>query len=262
MLATLGGVLALTLGLAILFLPLLFPELSRPRDASWGAVVLFLGLVLVTSSDRLTGSPMLGVLCAGLLIGRLGLEVAQSRWRLLSADEQLAIRSAERWQRSLQQLLATLSAAGQLLGEKRTAVVEWSRQRQQAKSKVKRWIRPEAVPTPAGGTPTAELHAEARPDGEAGLDQQTGQDEPTPGSTPPAGVGAGVEGAADAGLDQAAVIAADGMESRADASIDAPSAEASVAAVVSSFVEIDALMSGAADQPAADGESFPPDEAG
>lgn len=243
MLATLGGVLALTLGLAILFLPLLFPELSRPRDASWGAVVLLLGLVLVTSSDRLTGSPMLGVLCAGLLIGRLGLEVAQSRWRLLSADEQLAIRSAERWQRSLQQLLATLSAAGQLLGEKRTAVLEWSRQRQQAKSKVKRWIRPEAVPTPAGGMPTAELHAEARPDGEAGG-------------------GAGVEGAADAGLDQAAVIAADGRESRADASIDAPSAEASVAAVVSSFVEIDALMSAAAEQTAADGESFPPDEAG
>ena len=61
MLASLGGALALLLGLAVLLLPLLTPELSRPRDVLWGAVVLLLGLVLVTSADRLTGAPMLGV---------------------------------------------------------------------------------------------------------------------------------------------------------------------------------------------------------
>ncbi|MFM9102322.1 MAG: Ycf66 family protein, partial [Cyanobium sp.] len=62
MLAILGGALALVIGLAVLLLPLLLPELSRARDAVWGAVVLLLGLVLVTSAERLRGAPMLGVL--------------------------------------------------------------------------------------------------------------------------------------------------------------------------------------------------------
>lgn len=52
MLATLGGILALVLGLVILLLPLLATELSRPRDSFWGAVVLLLGLVLVTKIGR------------------------------------------------------------------------------------------------------------------------------------------------------------------------------------------------------------------
>ena len=78
MLATLSGDLCLLLGLALLLLPLLAVELSRPRDGVWGAVVLLLGLVLVTSTDRLRGAPMLAVLCAGLLIARLGSEVGQA----------------------------------------------------------------------------------------------------------------------------------------------------------------------------------------
>ena len=44
MLATLAGCLALALGVAMLLLPVLVSELSRPRDAAWGAVVLLLGL--------------------------------------------------------------------------------------------------------------------------------------------------------------------------------------------------------------------------
>ena len=56
MLATLGGLLALPLGLSVLLLPLLLPELSRPRDSAWGALILLLGLVLVTSADRLSGA--------------------------------------------------------------------------------------------------------------------------------------------------------------------------------------------------------------
>lgn len=52
MLATLTGDLCLLAGLAVLLLPLLATELSRPRDGAWGAIILLLGLVLVTSSDR------------------------------------------------------------------------------------------------------------------------------------------------------------------------------------------------------------------
>ena len=67
MLATLSGDICLLFGLALLLLPLLAVELSRPRDGVWGAVVLILGLVLVTSSDRMRGAPMLAVLCGSLL---------------------------------------------------------------------------------------------------------------------------------------------------------------------------------------------------
>ncbi|MFN9057449.1 MAG: Ycf66 family protein, partial [Cyanobacteriota bacterium] len=69
MVATLAGLGALVLGLGLLLLPLLATELSRPGDSAWGALVLLLALVLVTSSDRLTGSPMLAVISGGLLIG-------------------------------------------------------------------------------------------------------------------------------------------------------------------------------------------------
>ena len=109
MVASLSGTLALVVGLAVLLLPLMAGELSRPRDAMWGAVVLLLGLTLVTSADRLTGSPMLAVLCGGLLIGRLGLEVLQLRWRALTPEEQQRLLSLERWQTSVNELAVTLT---------------------------------------------------------------------------------------------------------------------------------------------------------
>ena len=59
-LAVLIGSLALVAGLLLMLLPLVASELARPRDSFWAAVVLLLGLVLVTASDRLTGAPMLG----------------------------------------------------------------------------------------------------------------------------------------------------------------------------------------------------------
>jgi len=66
LLANLIGVLALIAGLLLLFLPLLASDLTRPRDSFWGALVLLLGLVLITTAERLRGAPMLAVLCAGL----------------------------------------------------------------------------------------------------------------------------------------------------------------------------------------------------
>jgi len=148
MLATLGGYLALLLGLALLLLPLLAAELSRPRDSVWGAVVLLLGLVLVTSAERLSGAPMLGVLCGGLLIGRLGLEVGQGRWRLLSDEEQQRLWSKERWQTSLSQAGAALA---QLLARTRAVgagLSSWWAERRQAPSTTKRWVRPEPEDSP------------------------------------------------------------------------------------------------------------------
>ena len=146
MLATLAGDLCLLLGLAVLLLPLLATELSRPRDGIWGSVVLLLGLVLVTSSDRLRGAPMLAVICSALLISRLGSEVAQARWQRLSQEEQQRLRSKERWSTSLQQLgtsittlLSNLSAAvGSLKPEPAAA------NREEGSSRSgKRWIRPD-----------------------------------------------------------------------------------------------------------------------
>jgi uncharacterized membrane protein HdeD (DUF308 family) len=57
MVASLSGTLALVVGLAVLLLPLMASELSRPRDAMWGAVVLLLGLTgaVRRAADRATG---------------------------------------------------------------------------------------------------------------------------------------------------------------------------------------------------------------
>jgi len=148
MLATLGGTLTLLVGLAVLLLPLLANELSRPRDAAWGAVVLLLGLVLVTCAERLAGSPMLAVLCGGLLVGRLGVEVGQGRWRQLTPEEQQRLWSAERWRSSLQQLGASLAA---VLGQLQPLLTLVSRPLAglgTPRPVTKRWVRPEPASPP------------------------------------------------------------------------------------------------------------------
>ena len=164
MLATLAGDLCLVLGLAVLVLPLLVTELSRPRDGVWGAVVLLLGLVLVTSSDRLRGAPMLAVVCAGLLISRLGSEVAQARWQQLSPEEQQRLKSSERWSTSLQQLTATsstlLSNAGQALSSLKPKAPAADRPEGSSRTG-KRWVRPEPE-SAAGKAEAAKAEAPAQ----------------------------------------------------------------------------------------------------
>jgi hypothetical protein len=158
MLATLGGALALVVGVAVLLLPVLVNELSRPRDAAWGAVVLLLGLVLVTSAERLTGAPMLAVLCGGLLIGRLGSEVGLARWQQLTPEERGRLGSRERWRSGLAQLGASLAgllgmAGGAIggvgsalggLGSALGGLGKGGRPRPSGK----RWVRPETAPEP------------------------------------------------------------------------------------------------------------------
>ena len=143
MLATLGGTLALLVGLTVMLLPLLATELSRPRDAAWGAVVLLLGLTLVTSADRLTGSPMLAVLCGGLLIARLGSEVLQSRWRMLTPEEQQRIASLERWQTSLGELFSSSSKAAAVLNETGGSLLSAFKGGPKPGKTSKRWVRSE-----------------------------------------------------------------------------------------------------------------------
>lgn len=181
MLATLGGLLALIVGLALLLLPVAVSELSRPRDSAWGAVVLLLGLVLVTSADRLTGAPMLAVLCGGLLIGRLGSEVGQARWRQLSSEEQAALGSSERWRTSLNQLL---TVAAQLLSGLLTALAKGRQvlqqtfaQRPQPKGSGKRWIRQDAGPTDSSAESSAESSSGGRTEA-AGPQQVPAADAP------------------------------------------------------------------------------------
>ena len=154
MLATLGGTLALLVGLTVMLLPLLATELSRPRDAAWGAVVLLLGLTLVTSADRLTGSPMLAVLCGGLLIARLGSEVLQSRWRMLTPEEQQRIASLERWQTSLGELFSSSSKAAAVLNETGGSLLSAFKGGPKPGKTSKRWVRSETetASTDSGST--------------------------------------------------------------------------------------------------------------
>jgi len=163
MLASLGGALALLLGLAVLLLPLLTPELSRPRDALWGAVVLLLGLVLVTSADRLTGAPMLGVLCGGLLIGRLGLEVAQARWFRLLPEERQQLWSAKRWQATWAQLSQTITKLLTMVSQSLAGLGAWIGERRQPRSS-KRWVRPEQSGSETGPKPGGEPKQVAEPE--------------------------------------------------------------------------------------------------
>ena len=195
MLATLGGLLALPLGLTVLLLPLLAPELSRPRDSAWGAVLLLLGLDLVTSADRLTGAPMLGVLCGALLIGRLGLEVGLGRWRQLTEEERQRLGSLERWSTSFRQLGITsaglLERAGAGIGNLTAGIGQLpagsggpgggAPARSGGKRKGKRWVRPETPaesPTESPAeSPTDDAGPATAPAGQVGGDAAT-----TPGS--------------------------------------------------------------------------------
>ena len=149
MLATLGGTLALLLGLSVLLMPLLAPELSRPRDSVWGALVLLLGLVLVTTAERLGGAPMLAVLSGGLLIGRLGTEVGQGRWLQLTPEERQRLWSAERWTSRSEQLIASISQLVQIGLGASAGLGEWIRERRASGTTTKRWVRPETEPPEA-----------------------------------------------------------------------------------------------------------------
>ena len=166
-LAVLIGSLALLAGLALLLEPLLLPELSRPRDALWAAVVLLLGLVLVTAAERLQGAPMLGVLCGGLLVGRLGTEVGQQRWDQLPPEQRLELRTLAHWQRRGLDLAVALSRAVGLAG----ALLVWVAQRSRRPVLTKRWVRAD-LPPAQEPEPASEPKPQPEPESDLGLDPE------------------------------------------------------------------------------------------
>ncbi len=156
-LAVLTGSIALAAGLLLILLPLLASQLARPRDGLWAAVVLLLGLVLVTGAERLTGAPMLGVLCGGLLIGRLSTEVGQQRWQALEPSAREQLRQKEYWQTQLVQL----SEALQKLLAALLDLLGWIKQRLRKPEVTKRWVRSEAEVTAAVAAPATSPEAAA-----------------------------------------------------------------------------------------------------
>ncbi len=139
MLAVIIGEISLLVGLLILLIPLFLTELSRPRDAFWGALVLLIGLVLITNSDRFLGSPMIAVICGSFLIGRLGLEVSQSRWQKLSNDEKSRFATPERWTTGLKQVGLVLARLTEVFGD----LMKFVLQKDKSISVNKKWVRPE-----------------------------------------------------------------------------------------------------------------------
>ncbi len=139
MLAIIVGDISFVIGLAVMLLPIILTELSRPRDGVWGAVILLLGLVLVTSNDRLRGAPVLAVIFSSALIGRLGFEVAQSRWQQLSESEKVSLSSKERWATSLQQLSASIAS----LGGNFSSSLKFLSPKPKQSGRRKKWVRPD-----------------------------------------------------------------------------------------------------------------------
>ncbi len=141
MLAILAGDASLLIGLLLLLLPLVATELSRPSDAVLGALVLVLGVILITSHDRFIGSPMLAVLSGALLIGRLGIEVGQSRWNQLSNEEQTRFFSWGRWFSRFQELVATIFKFGEILVEQ----LKPPFLKPKINTREKKWVREESL---------------------------------------------------------------------------------------------------------------------
>jgi hypothetical protein len=220
-------------------------------------VVLVLGLVLVTSADRLTGAPMLGVLCGGLLIGRLGLEVAQARWFRLLPEERQQLWSAKRWQGTWAQLSQTITKLLTLVSQSLAGLGAWIGERRQPRSS-KRWVRPEQAGSETGAKPEAE--PEAEPAAETSAETFAGT-APEPAAAPAAEPAAETstepqaEPQPDRAPEQEAALVAQ-LEDAPDTPLAAPEAEPMASPEpapttwISSLAELDQLLDQAEQTPA------------
>ncbi len=141
MLAVLIGDIGICVGLAVLILPLVFTELSRPRDSAWGALLMILGLVLSASKERFTGSPMIAVVLGSMIIARLGREVACFRWEQLDPDEQKKLLSLRRLKISFSQFLSAFEELIPFL----LGLFKESEDNKKNEKLSKKWIRPDPL---------------------------------------------------------------------------------------------------------------------
>ena len=133
------GYLAIALGLSVLFVSLLLTELSRPRDALWGAIIMLLGLVLITSYESLNGSPMLAVFFSFLIMSRFLVEISQYRWQQLSEEEKISVKTLTRWKNSFKQVFLAGAKFGSIVFE----VFKLFKPKPKPSEIGKKWIRSE-----------------------------------------------------------------------------------------------------------------------
>ncbi len=107
---------------------------------------MILGLVLITSKERLSGSPMLAVLFSSLIIFRLLLEVSQNRWQQLTLEEKAGIKSFSLWNNRISQIIAVFGRLGSIV----LAISDLFKGKPKPSSIGKKWVRPETNNKSAG----------------------------------------------------------------------------------------------------------------
>ncbi len=133
------GYIFFFVGLLILALPLIFVELSRPRDWLMGGLFLFLGFFLLVENDLLRGSINLFVIAMVSLYGKMMLEIIQARWYQLSFEEKKRIVSFERWFESFKELGQIFA----LLGNGFLNFFKSFMTQSEKPLKEKKWVHPE-----------------------------------------------------------------------------------------------------------------------
>ncbi len=131
--------LSILCGFLILLLPLIITELSRPLDWLMGGLFLVLGLILLVENDLFRGSLILLVISGATLLGKMILEVSQSRWFQLSSMEKARVGSFSKWTQSFKQL-------GQIFGQLGNGLFEllkiFKNQPKKTLSE-KKWVHPD-----------------------------------------------------------------------------------------------------------------------
>ncbi len=146
------GCFTVFLGMTILFLPLLFKELSRPRDSIWGALMSIQGLILITSYDRFNGSAVAAVIFQVLVFARLILEIGQHRWQVLSLEEKTSLKSIDRLNISIRESFFAFAKLGSILLD----LIKVFQPKEKTTSK--KWIRPDK-PSEGDSLKDAKLHS-------------------------------------------------------------------------------------------------------
>ncbi len=141
MLAVLIGVLSILVGILTLLLPLFLTELSRARDSFWGAIIIVLGLTVITMSHRFAGSSVLVLLLGLCVCARLIMEVGQHRWQLLTPEEKNAFKTFGRWDKGIRELFLTFRKLVSVLFE----LIQTFKLSKDSSVTGKKWVRADSL---------------------------------------------------------------------------------------------------------------------